>query len=106
MTAFRSSRYLRQPLVQVPGEVGTTQAYEQRDTTVPPSKQPSGTRVVRVAPGDAMPEMARKALGSQALWWLVADFNPATFYPLDLQDGDRLAVPPSSAVARYRRGST
>lgn len=104
MGYFKSSRYLRQEKIQIEtADEGVRVVPVQRNTTVFEVEWSKGTVEITTPPGDSFPEIARKHLGSQHLWWLVADHNPGVFYPLDLEDGDRVSVPPARAVPRFRR---
>lgn len=104
MPVHRSSRYLRQPrIVVVDNNEEARRVFEQRDTTVFKADRAEGTKYVTIHAGDDLPDIARRLLGRQQLWWIVADHNPEAFFPLDLEDGDQLYVPPARAVSRFRR---
>lgn len=104
MPVHRSSRYLRQPTLQVEDSGGDVrEVYEQRDTTVFEDSRPEGTRNVTVQPGEDFADTARRHLGRHQYWWILADMNPEVFYPLDLQDADLIRVPPLRSLPRFRR---
>jgi hypothetical protein len=104
MSVHRSSRYLRQPKLQVVDDRGGTQlVYEQRDTTVFEADLPRGTRTFLQQPGSSFPSISKRFLGRQQFWWIVADCNPEIFYPLDLVDAVELRVPPKDSPQRFQR---
>jgi hypothetical protein len=55
-----------------------------------------------VMQGEAVDLIARDYLGSEGLWWRLLDANPLR-YPLDLEPGDVLAVPPALEATRVTR---
>ena len=103
MSYFTHSRYLHQPRLQVGDHLGNFyEVPEQRATTVFEAEHPAGTRTVVVEPGESFDSLATDHLGTPALWWLLADFNPHIFYPLDLVDADMINLPPRSSVNQFR----
>lgn len=104
MPVSKNSRYLRVPRISVEDATrGQGMAYEQRDTTVFEADFPKGTVSVQVMAADDFPTIARRYLGTQFRWWMLADMNPDVFYPLDLTDGARVNVPPARSISRFRR---
>lgn len=104
MATHRSSRYLRQPKLQVVDDRGGTQlVHEQRDTTVFEDALPRGTRQLIPVAGSSFPSLAKRALGRQQFWWAIADCNPEIFYPLDFADGMEVRIPPKDSPQRFQR---
>lgn len=64
----------------------------------------TGSIVYTVEYGDRLPDIARKLYGNPQLWWILADFNPKIFYPLELEEGQTLICPPANLVAQVTGG--
>lgn len=104
MSVHRSSRYLRQPKLQIVDDKGNTNlVYEQRDTTVFEADLPAGTHSFVPNAGNSFPSLARSILGRQQFWWIIADCNPDIFYPLDYEDGIRVNAPPKTSLLRFQK---
>ena len=104
MPVFNNSRYLFQPRIQVKDASGAyNEVYQQRSSTVFPADHPPGTYEHLSEPGNDFADLAHKRLGTTRRWWLIADFNPHVFYPLDLKGGDVINVPPIAAFNQFRR---
>jgi nucleoid-associated protein YgaU len=53
----------------------------------------------RVKEGDTLPDIANRYYKNPQLWWVIADYNFANlFYPLRLDEGHILFIPPPSWV--------
>ncbi len=50
--------------------------------------------------GDTLPGLANRFYKNPQLWWVLADFNPQVFYPLELEANTVLSIPPVSLVGR------
>lgn len=58
-----------------------------------------------ITQGETIDAIAQRYYGGAGVWWQILDANPLVF-PMDLQPGDKLAIPgPNSAtrVVRARR---
>lgn len=72
--------------------------------TLPPESDTVAARH-RVIEGEHVDAIARKAFGSERLYFRVLDANPV-IYPLDIRPGDVLDLPapgPATRVTRARR---
>lgn len=56
----------------------------------------------RVEAGESLDQLARRFYGSEGLWWRILDANPLV-YPLDIEPGDVLEVPPAGPATRVTR---
>jgi len=97
MTIFRGSRYRFGKVIQALDETGeANQIYELRRTTVDP---PEGSIPYTTQAGDTFESLAAKRFGDGNKWYVLADMNPQIFFPLDLEPGTLIYLPPRSYAA-------
>lgn len=65
---------------------------------------PARTTVFVAPAGTTFASLANAHLGDPRWWWILADMNPSTFYPWELEDGQNVRVPPLSSLTSFRRG--
>jgi len=98
MTIFGGSRYRNVEKTRVVFEDGETAAmYVPRTTTVVP---PEGLEGHLVKAGETFESMAFELFGDANKWYVLADFNPHIFFPLDLKVGDRIVRPTKAYAAQ------
>lgn len=97
MTLFRGSRYRFGEVIQVQDSEGeVNRVHVRRNTTNIPTK---GTRSYVALAGDTFEKIAEREYGDANKWYVLADANPEVFWPLDLQAGIQIRIPPRSFAA-------
>lgn len=94
MTLFRGSRFryvARGSVTGVDGE--TVKVYALTKTTV---EAPVQSKVYKVQAGDTFESLAYKEYGDGNKWYVLASVNPDIFWPLDLETGVEILIPPRS----------
>jgi len=92
MTIFMGSRYAGVPTQQVSDANGEkVTVFEVRPTT-DSSRLQYGTEQAKS--GDTFEALARKHYGDGNLWYVLADANPDIFWPLSLEAGSIIRIPP------------
>jgi len=94
MSIFYGSRYRLEKLLQVEDMDGSVYAvYPLRKTTVEP---PAGSKRYLVQAGETFESLAYRFYNDANKWYVLADVNPQIFWPLDLESGEEIIVPPRS----------
>lgn len=97
MSIFKGSRYRFGNLIQITDNDGNVQAiHMMRTTTVDP---PKGSRTYITEAGDTFENIAYREYSDANKWYVLADVNPHIFWPLDLQPGNEIYIPPKSYAA-------
>jgi len=96
MPLSRTSRYFGLETLEVDG----VRTIEQR-LAGPPAEFPDSIRHTVVG-GETLDGLAKLYYGREDLWWRIADANPGRF-PLDLEPGETLVVPPLRVATRTPR---
>lgn len=97
MPVFRGSRYRFGDFLQVEdyaGEVNGVHVLRETTTT-----DVSGFRRHTVQAGETFETLAFKQYGDARKWYVLADANPQVFWPLDLEAGQLILIPPPSYAA-------
>jgi len=55
---------------------------------------PQGSRQYRVKAGDTFESIAAREYGDGNKWYVLAGVNPQVFFPLDLEAGEEITIPP------------
>ena len=101
------SRYMGQPVVNVPISPTTTGTWQGhnivdviRDTAVavfgPPPTGPAAFAYYTVVEGDRFDLISYKVYGDPSYWWRICNANPEVFYPDFLIAGSIMRIPTSS----------
>lgn len=94
MSLFRGSRYRNIRMIQTEDADGVIESvFELRNII---SEPPTGSKTYRVKPGDTFETLAAKRYGDGNKWYVIADVNPHVFWPLSLEVGEVIYVPPRS----------
>jgi nucleoid-associated protein YgaU len=94
---YRGSRYGNVEVLQSQNAAGETEStYVIRKTTVTP---PTGSIAYTTKAGDTFEKLAQKHYGDGNKWYVLADANPSVFFPLDLDSGTLIYIPPKSYAA-------
>lgn len=97
MALFEGSRYRFSQTLQVEDENGEVERiFVLRKTTVYP---PAGSQPYTTVAGDTFEKIASKRYQDANKWYVIADANPHVFWPLDLQPGTLIFLPPRSFAA-------
>ena len=92
MTIHQNSRYRFRNILQVVDETGKTNyIHKIRKTTIGTL---SGSRIYKTKSGDTMETLAVLFYSDARKWYIIADANPEIFFPLDLEVGINLTIPP------------
>jgi len=92
MVVFRNSRYRFLGKYQVEDKLGAIeQVYELREF---PRGTIRGMISHTVKASETFEQIAFKYYGDPAKWYVLADANPQIFFPLDLQAGAVIVIPP------------
>lgn len=78
--------------------------YEIPQTTVQEYQLPDEFDWYAVAGGETFESIAYReypTIGGPGVWWVLATVNPEIIYPLDLQAGDKIRLPPSGWVEQF-----
>lgn len=93
------SRYWNQATVEVPGPDGPRFSLPVRRPLAPPE----GNTVPHVVnASDGVESIAAQYYGRSDVWWRIADVNPLRF-PLALDRGSKLQIPPRTGIGRVIR---
>lgn len=94
MSIFYGSRYRLDSTIQVTDSDGNVNSvFKLRKTTVEP---PIGSKRYTTQAGDTMEGLAFRFYTDANKWYILADANPQIFWPLDLESGVEIIVPPKS----------
>lgn len=94
MPIFSGSRYRVLDPIQVEDANGNIESYHQlRPTTFDP---PIGSKRYTTQAGDTFEKLAFQRYGDANKWYILADANPQIFWPLDLESGVEVIIPPKS----------
>lgn len=94
MAIFRGSRYRQAGTIQVADKDGQVENYlGLRETT---DKTPLGSTQYLTEAGDTFETLAAREYGNAEKWYVLADVNTHIFWPLDLEAGTPIAIPPKS----------
>lgn len=94
MTLFRGSRYRRVGSIQImDADRNVESVFQIRRTSL---DIPIGSRPYVTQAGDTLESIAYREYSDGNKWYVLADVNPQIFWPLDLQSGVRIMVPPRS----------
>ena len=94
MTMFTGSRYrLLEPLQVTTADEEEAFCHQLRKTTLGTLL---GSRRYTTQAGDTMESLAFEAYGDATKWYIIADANPQVFFPLDLEVGVEIVIPPKS----------
>jgi phage tail protein X len=96
MTIHQGSRYRFKNILQVTDELGQTNyVHKIRKTTLGVL---GGSRIYRTKAGDTLEKLAETFYSDSRKWYAIADANPEIFFPLDLDVGIDLTIPPRTYV--------
>jgi nucleoid-associated protein YgaU len=94
MTIHIGSRYRFRNTSQIVDQDGKAYLIHRiRKTTVNPQ---SGFRLYTTIAGDTFEKLAEREYGDARKWYVIADSNPEVFFPLDLDSGVQIIIPPRS----------
>jgi nucleoid-associated protein YgaU len=97
MPLFQGSRYRFGRVIQIiDANLDVNRVHELRQTSVEP---PEGSVPYTVQAGDTFESLAAKRYGDGNKWYIIADVNPQVFFPLDLEAGEVIYIPPRSYAA-------
>jgi nucleoid-associated protein YgaU len=97
MAIFKGSRYRLSDTIQTEdADRNVESVYVLRDTTVTP---PEGSQPYTTKAGDTFEKIAYKRYGDGNKWYVLADMNPQVFFPLNLEPGTLIYLPPRTVVA-------
>jgi nucleoid-associated protein YgaU len=97
MGLFRGSRYRFSQVIQIiDADREVSKVYEVRQTTLDP---PEGSLSYTTQAGDTFESLASRKYGDGNKWYVLADVNPHIVFPLDLEAGQLIYIPPRSYVA-------
>lgn len=98
----RFSRYAAVNSVRVQYQDGIREMLALRET-VQEAPLRAFTRVL--GPGKDIFLLAQEVFGREDLWYVIADMNPETFYPIETSPDTSFTVPPtdSATVSRFRK---
>lgn len=92
MTVHQNSRYRFKNILQITDENGeTTYIHKIRKTY---SGVLGGSRIYKTKAGDTLEKLAELFYSDSRKWYVIADANPEIFFPLDLEAGVDLTIPP------------
>lgn len=94
MSLFRGSRYRLLRMIQTEdSDRNIESVFELRPIENSP---PRGSQTYRIKPGDTFEKIAAKKYKDGNKWYVIADVNPHIFWPLDLEVGEVIYLPPRS----------
>lgn len=97
MGLFRGSRYRFSETIQVYDSDGNVNGvYVLRETRM---IVPDGSLPYTIQARDTLESLAFKHYGDSNKWYVIADANPQVFWPLDLDTGTLIYIPPRSYAA-------
>lgn len=98
MSLFKGSRYRFGDVIQTTdAQRDVNRVHVLRKTSV---AEPSGSRTYTTLAGDTLEVIAEREYGDANKWYVLADVNPQIFWPLDLESGTVIIIPPSSFAAQ------
>ena len=102
MELYDKSRFIRARFQQVTDADGDSYVVPQlTQTTMPEYWLPEETIWYTVKGNEKYEDIAYDFyydLGGPDLWWVLAMCNPEIFFPMDLQAGDKIRIPPTRFV--------
>jgi len=97
MTIFSNSRYRFGDTIRITDSDGVSNTvHKLRKTTTDPVV---GSSVHGVAGDETFEKIAFERYGDADKWYVITDANPKIFWPLDLEAGDEIVIPPRSTAA-------
>lgn len=94
MTIFYGSRYRLTIPIQIQDSDGEyNSVFPLRKTTIDP---PTGSKRYTTQAQDTFESLAFRFYSDANKWYILADANPQIFWPLDLESGVEIIVPPRS----------
>ncbi len=98
MSIFKGSRYRFGDVYQAQdADLDFNNVHVIRKTT---AVRPDGTRPYTTRARDTFESLADREYGDANKWYVLADMNPAIFWPLDLEPGTLIQIPPKSFASQ------
>lgn len=92
MSVFTGSRHRFSQALQALHKTGEVIATLSLTRTTDKDRESYDTISTRA--GDTMESLARRLYGDGIKWYLIADANPEIFWPMDLEPGTKIRIPP------------
>jgi len=97
MGLFRGSRFRLSDMIQVKdADRDINRLFVVQETT---AEVPDGSLPYTVQAEDTFESLAFKFYGDANKWYVIANVNPAVFWPLNLEAGTLIYIPPKSYAA-------